>query len=198
MISVVVFDLGDVLCRFDPAARARALADASGWTVDAVYEHVWGSGRDARADAGELTEDEAFAIATLDGVLDRATTLDCWARAFVRDAEVLALVDRLAVRAALLTNNGPVLEGLFATHLAPIALRCAPIMLSWRLRATKPSLEVFDRAAARVGEPPQQLLLVDDQPRNAAGARAAGWDAVVFTGVGPLEEELSSRGLTSG
>jgi HAD superfamily hydrolase (TIGR01509 family) len=197
MTSTVVFDIGDVLCHFDPEARVRALATASDWTVDAVRDHVWGSGRDARADAGELTEDDAFAAAGLDGALDRAAVLSCWAQAFVRDAAVLALIDRLSVRAAVLTNNGPVLEGLFAGHLAPIALRCSPILLSWRLRATKPSREVFDRASVALGADPSELLLVDDQPRNVNGAKAAGWDGIVFTGVDALAAELRARNLTS-
>ena len=153
---------------------------------------------DVRADVGELTEDEAFTLAGIDGALDRSTVLSCWAQAFVRDAAVLAVVDRLAVPAAVLTNNGPVLEGLFAGVLAPIALRCSPILLSWRLQATKPSREVFDRASAAIGLAPSELLLVDDQPRNVEGAQTAGWDGIVFAGVDALAAELRARDLTSG
>lgn len=198
MIATVVFDLGGVLCRFDPEARVRALADASGWSVDAVRTHVWGSGRDAEADRGDLTREAAFALASLDGALDEPAVLACWKAAFAPDPEVLALVDRVVVPAALLTNNGPVVEALFADHLAPVAARCSPVMLSWRLGATKPSREVYDRAAATLARAPEELVMVDDTRRNVDGALAAGWDAVHFTGPDRLAAELADRGVTAG
>jgi HAD superfamily hydrolase (TIGR01509 family) len=196
--SAVIFDLGGVLCRFDPDARVRALADASGWSVEHVRAHVWGSGRDADADEGRLTVDEAFALGSLDGALDHDTVITCWQVAFEPAPDVLELVDQVAVRRALLTNNGPIVEALFAGRLAPVAQRCDPVMLSWRLGASKPSREVFDRAAARMGIRGSELLMVDDNARNVDGARAAGWDAVQFTTAATLASELDARGLTAG
>ena len=198
MIATVVFDLGGVLCRFDPEARVRALAAASGWSSDAVRAHVWGSGRDADADSGRLTVAEAFALASLDGALDVATVLACWRAAFAPDADVLAIAERVSVPRAVLTNNGPVVEALFSDQLAPVAERCSPVMLSWRLGATKPSREVYDRAAARLERSPDELLMVDDTTRNVDGARAAGWDAIEFAGADELAGEMRARGLTAG
>jgi HAD superfamily hydrolase (TIGR01509 family) len=193
--SAVVFDLGGVLCRFDPDARLRSLSDASGWSTDRVFEHVWGSGRDADADAGRLTADAAFALGSLDGVLDHDQVTKCWQAAFEPAPDVLELVDRVAVRCGLLTNNGPIVEELFAGWLAPVARRCDPVMLSWRLGASKPSREAFDRAAQRMRIPGAELLMVDDNTRNVDGARAAGWEAVQFTTVDALAGELARRGL---
>ena len=82
MTSAVVFDLGGVLCRFDPDARLHCLADASGWSTDRVRQHVWGSGRDAEADTGRLSVEQAFALASLDGQIDRDTVIMCWEAAF--------------------------------------------------------------------------------------------------------------------
>jgi HAD superfamily hydrolase (TIGR01509 family) len=198
MTTTVVFDLGGVLCRFDPGARIHALAEASGLPDAVVRDEIWGSGRDAASDRGELTEDEAFALASLDGRLDRATILRCWARAFAPNEEVLAIADRLPERPALLTNNGAVVEALFAGVLAPVAERCAPVLLSWRLRATKPSREVFDRAAVACSRRADELVMVDDAERNVVGARAAGWDSIRFTDAPTLAAELRARGVTSG
>ncbi len=198
MITTVVFDLGGVLCRFDPEARIRALAAASGWSVDSVRDHVWGSGRDAEADRGALSRNAAFALASLEGALDEPAVLECWKAAFAPDGDVLALVDRVLVPAALLTNNGPVVEALFVDHLAAVAARCSPVMLSWRLGATKPSREVYDRAAATLARAPDELVMVDDTRRNVDGALAAGWDAIHFTGPGRLAAELGARGVTAG
>ena len=193
MTSVVVLDLGGVLCRFDQEARIRALAAASGWSADRIREYVWGSGRDAAADSGQLSVDEAFALGSLDGALDRATVIRSWEAAFAPDRDVLDLVDQVTVRRALLTNNGPIVEELFAGWLAPIASRCEPVMLSWRLRATKPSREAYVRAADWIGAPASELFFVDDSMRNVEGACAAGWDAVQFTTTDALKIELGRR-----
>jgi putative hydrolase of the HAD superfamily len=196
VIDVVVFDLGGVLCRFDPDARVAALAAAAGLPPAEVQARIWGSGLDAAADRGELDEAEAFAVASLDGRLDRATVVRCWATAFAPDDAVLAQVDRVSVRRALLTNNGPLLEPLFDGVLAPVAARLDPLMPSWRLGATKPSPAVYERAAERCAA--GGLLLVDDNADNVAGAIAAGWDAVRFTGPAALARELDARGVTAG
>src|SRR4051812_5373444 len=195
MTSVVVFDLGGVLCRFDPEARIRALAAASGWSAERIREHVWRSGRDADADAGRLGVEEAFALASLDGAVDHDTVVRSWEAAFSPDESVLALVDRVLARCAVLTNNGPVVEELFTGRLELIARRCDPVLLSWRLGATKPSLSAYERAAERIGAAAPELFFVDDSSRNVDGARAAGWDAMRFTTADALERELSTRDL---
>ena len=198
MTSVVVFDLGGVLCRFDPSARLRAFAAVSGWTVDAVHERIWGAGRDVATDTGALSDDEVFELASLGGRLDHAAVLDCWAAGFTPDDEVLDVVDRVTARRALLTNNGPVVEEMMHGVLAPVADRCDPVLLSYHLGAVKPSRSIFDRAAEQCSAAPDELLLVDDSPSNVDGARAAGWDAIRFDGVPELTTELTARGLTAG
>ncbi len=198
MTDVVVFDLGGVLCRFHPEARRAAFAAASGWSPEAVEDRIWGGGRELATDSGALTEDEVFDLASLDGRLDRATVLACWGAGFAIDDEVVTIVDRVRTRRALLTNNGPVVAHLFRDALAPLAARCEPVMLSAELGAVKPTREAFDRAAERCGVRPGQLLLVDDSIGNVEGARAAGWEAILFEDAAVLARELDARGVTSG
>lgn len=68
-------------------------------------------------------------------------------------------------------------------------------LVSWDTGLRKPDPRAYRRGAARLGHAPGSLLLVDDQPRNADGARAEGWDAVGFEGAGPLREALTARGI---
>lgn len=50
------------------------------------------------------------------------------------------------------------------------------------LGAKKPDRAFFALAAAAVGVPAEQLVLVDDTAANVAAARAAGWQAAPWTG----------------
>ncbi|WP_346538212.1 HAD family phosphatase [Micromonospora sp. DPT] len=71
------------------------------------------------------------------------------------------------------------------------------VVMSFEVGHRKPDPEIFHLAAARAGVPAGECLLVDDLPENCAGARAAGWQAVEFTGtdeaVALLEPVIARR-----
>ncbi|MFD6390503.1 HAD-IA family hydrolase [Nocardia sp. NPDC060259] len=54
------------------------------------------------------------------------------------------------------------------------------VVNSAQVGCRKPDREIFDLAAERAGIAPDRCILVDDLPQNCAGARAAGWRAVLF------------------
>ena len=68
-------------------------------------------------------------------------------------------------------------------------------VFSARVKAIKPEREIFDIAARRFGVPPAELLFFDDHPPNVDAARAAGWQAEVFTTADHAAELLRQRGL---
>ena len=60
---------------------------------------------------------------------------------------------------------------------------------------SEPDIAFFAAVARRSGTPPPSALLIDDTPANVEGARAAGWQALCFTGPAALREELARRGV---
>jgi putative hydrolase of the HAD superfamily len=56
------------------------------------------------------------------------------------------------------------------------------VALSFEVGARKPAPRMFALAAERAGLPAERCVLVDDLDHNCAGAEAAGWQAVHFTG----------------
>jgi HAD superfamily hydrolase (TIGR01549 family) len=67
--------------------------------------------------------------------------------------------------------------------------------LSFEIGAMKPSAAIFCRAAALAGCRPEEIFYTDDIAGNAAGARSAGLDAVVYTSTADLVKELRARGV---
>jgi len=59
----------------------------------------------------------------------------------------------------------------------------------------KPDPAFFRLAADRCGLAPERTVFIDDVQANVDSARALGFDAVRFTGAGPLRAELEARGL---
>lgn len=62
----------------------------------------------------------------------------------------------------------------------------------------KPDPRAFLGAAASLGVPAADCLLIDDRPGNCAAARAAGLEALRFTSSEELGPELARRGLLAG
>lgn len=61
------------------------------------------------------------------------------------------------------------------------------------LGCRKPDAAFFATIEARTGFAPAELLLIDDQAPNVAGALAAGWSAVLWTGEARLADLLRDK-----
>ena len=63
------------------------------------------------------------------------------------------------------------------------------------LGCAKPDPAFFNAVAERTGYAPAELLLIDDRSDNVEGARAAGWNGVLWTGGARLAEVLAPFGV---
>ncbi|GHB11945.1 HAD family hydrolase [Streptomyces chryseus] len=66
------------------------------------------------------------------------------------------------------------------------------VLLSFEAGHRKPSPAMFALAAERAGVPAGRCVLVDDLAHNCAGAEAAGWTAIHFTGTAEAVERLDA------
>lgn len=90
--ELVLFDLGGVLCRFEPDRRAAELAAAIGVTEDEIHALVFASGFDQECDLGIHSETailERFRRLGFPG--DRDELRRAWAKAFIPDRAVIDL-----------------------------------------------------------------------------------------------------------
>ena len=67
-------------------------------------------------------------------------------------------------------------------------------VFSGRERLIKPEAEIFEFAAARFGQPPANLVFLDDHLPNVQAARTLGWQALHFSSAAQAEAELRERG----
>jgi putative hydrolase of the HAD superfamily len=202
MISTLLFDLGGVVCRYDPSERLALLGADSGLDPDEVHRRVWASSLSSDFELGRYTTQEWFQLVreTLGLRMDDARLLGVILTALTIDPDVLAIVDRLRtrVRTAMLTDNPPLLLEVLPTHFPEIAPRFDPFLISCELGLLKPSREIFEAALARLGEAPEAVLFVDDMEANVLGARACGIEAVQFTSASALRADLVCYGVLDG
>jgi putative hydrolase of the HAD superfamily len=200
--SLVLFDLGGVVCRFVPERRLQLLASAAGKPPEEVHELLWGSGFSRRCDRGEFRGAEMHERAC--ELLGWAASYDdfrrTWASAFEPDPDVLALVD--AVRrdhaTGLLTDNPPVLEDALRHELREVGLRFDFRFFSCELHSAKPAPAVFHAALHRARRRPGEVLFIDDSRENVEAAALLGISALRFTSARALEADLVRLRVMSG
>jgi glucose-1-phosphatase len=199
-IALVLFDMNDVLCRYDRAIRIAGLAAIAGREPETIEAAIWGSGYEDSADAGTLGADDY--LGGFGERLGHPLTLGDWVATLrasmtpLPAALALALEVGRMVRIAALTNN----NFLVAREIAAIFPAIPPIFgnafhVSAEFGARKPDPEVYRRCVAQLGTSAAATLFVDDSPANVAGAEVAGLLAHRHTTVEALADLLQRYGL---
>lgn len=199
-ISLALFDMHDVLCRYDRKLRLQDLSRMSGKPAEAIYAAIWESGFENDADSGKF--DAQTYLAGFGARLGYPITLQEWIAnrklATIPMPEILAILARVQARAkvAVLTNN----HTLVREHLNEIfpelyALCGDQSYVSAQFGAAKPDPEVYRSCVAVAGAVPPETLFIDDSRKNVDGARTAGLHGHLFTDAAALTAALRQYGL---
>ena len=196
-LDLVIFDMDQVLCRYDRPLRLRRLARLSSRTPEEIFAAVWESGFEADAESGGMDAD-AYLVGFGERIgypLSRSQWVEARRMAMTPFADMLELVARIKphVRVAVLTNNGFLTKETIAELFPELpALFAANLMVSAEFGARKPDPEVYRRLVAKIGVAPQAALMIDDDAGNVAGAEAAHLHGHLFEGVAGLMRRLAS------
>ena len=195
---IVVFDIGNVLVRWNPRNLFRKVFDDEA--------------RMERFLAAALAMD--FIVMT-DIVKDFSRAVAERAKAFPEFAEQLHLFDARWIE----TIGGPIEENValmrrlkragrpvyglsnFASVKFALARKMFDFLnefdecvISGDVGVVKPDPRIFEILFERVGRPPGELLFIDDQIANVRAAEALGMAAIQFRPGVDLESELAARG----
>ncbi len=197
-MSVVVFDIGNVLVQWDPRPAFRHIFSTDS-EIDAFLERTDFFARNLRADRGER-------FGTLAGEIpdprDRAAFRDYVDRYAMTVRDPIEGTWRLLER---LRRRGHEIHAItnWSAETWPIGLTLHPrlqeafgiTIVSGKVGLTKPDRRIFDLFCHRAGLRHGDCLFIDDSAANVDGARAAGLDAHCFTTPEALEADLVQREL---
>jgi HAD superfamily hydrolase (TIGR01509 family) len=200
---LVLFDMDDVLCRYEVEARIAALASRAGCTPDHVRREIWESGFIEAGDRGEYSADAYLREfgKRLGAELSRDQWLSARRLAMPPNADVLDLVRRVRAeaRVGILTNNDLIVAGAIPELFPALPELFGPaILVSAMLGRSKPDPACFLAACERLGAAPSSTFFTDDKAENVEGAQAAGLAGHVFQGAQGLEQALREWGLRLG
>jgi 2-haloacid dehalogenase len=199
-VEAVVFDLGNVLIRWDPhPAIARGVGaeeatrflgaedfDFLAWNHLQDAGRDWTAAEDAVAHSHPHWHEHALAY-----------------RAHFGESLVGAVDDNVAVLRDLHAAGVPLVALTnWSADLFPQALDrfdflalFDDIVVSGAEGVAKPDPAVFAVLRERVGRPLERCVFIDDSTANVAAAAAAGLDAIRFDGRTSLRSQLRERGL---
>ena len=200
----IVFDWAGVLFHWQPRQLLRrtlpqhAVDEASAARLEAAIFEGYG-GDWADFDRGLLAEPELVQrIAERTGLPPDAVraVVDAVPTELQPMPASVALLRRLHAQGRhlhFLSNMpAPYAEHLERTH---DFLRCFQSgVVSARVQQIKPEPAIFDTSARLFGAAPEELLFIDDVMVNVQAARAAGWQALHFTDVAAVEQQLRDSG----
>ena len=177
--EAVIFDMDDVLCRYDLGRRLRALARITGQMPRDIRAAIWDSGFEDVADTGgypdpddylrEFGQRLGFPITRAQWVEARRESMQPW-------PDMLALAKSIGaqVRIAIYSNNGPLTKAALPELFPACAEVFAEHYQSFEFGMKKPDPKSFAKLMERMGTSPDTCWFVDDKKSNVTGARMAG------------------------
>lgn len=197
------FDLGNVLLNFSHRQAAEQMAAVSGVSPEKVWQVVFESGLEHRFGSGAVN-DRQYYEQFCEGVgakPDYDALFRAGSEIFEINAPVIPLLAQLRAagnRMGILSNtSGPHWQYCSRGRYGIIGTMFEKFVLSYEIGACKPDARIYHAAAEMAGVAPEEIFFADDIPAHVAAAQEAGWDAVPYTTVPALANELRKRGVRS-
>lgn len=197
---VVVFDLGNVLIRWDRRLLFGQLIDDEeelDWFLDEVFTLE----ANQELDRGTpLPDVVANVIASHPSYRETLTALltrwpETLGGAIEGSQRVLEELFERNVRCIALSNWGADTFAMIEDEYQSI-FRCFEAMvISGREGLVKPGAAIFELMCDRHQFSPEQAVFIDDSPANIATSLALGFDGLLFTSPAVLREQLRERKL---
>jgi 2-haloacid dehalogenase len=199
MVEAVVFDVGRVLFEWDLRhlfAKLITDRDELEWFIGNVVTPEWHYDHDK----GRMLAD------TIPERIDLFPEHEPLIRAFAARfqetipgpvpgcLELVEALDGRGVPLYAITNFSADFWPPFRAS-QPVFDRFRDIVVSGIEKLHKPDPAIYALAAERFGYAPAQMLFVDDNAENVAGALACGWQAHLFRDAATLAAELRARRL---
>ncbi|WP_224545824.1 HAD family hydrolase [Mesorhizobium sp. CA16] len=200
-IRHIVFDIGKVLIHYDPDIPfSRLIPDAEErrWFFDNVCTSAW----NIEQDRGRTWEEaEAALIAEHP---DHAENIRNFRRHW-HDMVPHAYDDSVALLEGLIDDGRDVTlltnwaSDTFREARArfPFLEKPRGITVSGDIGLIKPDRAIYDYHVASFGLDPAASLFIDDSQKNVDGAKAASWQAVLFTDAETLKADLERLGIAA-
>ena len=197
-ITLVAFDLGNVLCDVDEETASKQLSKLCDKRWEDVHEIVFGQDEKQKFEraTGAFDEHAVRAIAALgiDMPLDEFTQI--YDSVLIPSESMFPLVARIAEnhRIALVSNTSEP-HWKSAERFLPFSSDLDPVVVSCDVRSMKPEQAFYDSLLTKSNVRREEILFIDDLAVNIQAAQDFGMIGHQFTSQVTLEKALAELGV---
>ena len=191
--------MGKVLIPFDFSRGYLAMEKFCNYPAAEIPKRIASTDLVHRFETG-LVEPTDF-VEQLSRILDLRVSFDqfceIWSSIFLPDTlvpESLLAGIRERYRMLVLSNTNA-LHFAMVRRSYPMLRHFHDLVLSYEVKAMKPSPAIYHAAIERAGCRPEECFFTDDIPAYVEAARREGIDAVRFESCAQLERDLAARGI---
>ena len=200
-VKAFLFDLGNVLVKFDHMTAARKITEGTGASPEKLFEMFFESPLVVEHDTGRISTRQFYEeVLRHTGMkISYEQFLHVWNDIFVNDEEMGRLVGGLLKEypCFLISNtNRPHFE--YLRKLCPVLDRLNGWVLSYEVGHLKPHPAIYHRALDLMRLSPPDIFYVDDRDDLIQAANGMGFQTHRFGGYEGLAAELKSRGVLNG
>lgn len=193
----VIFDLGKVICPFDPRKPCRQLAENLQMESEDICRQIFFGEPETLFETGKIDGEEFTrqCNAIMGSDFGSEEFRQIWTDMFDVDREVIEIVDQLRTQhqVMLLSNTNPWHFEHCDTRFS-IRKHFDELVLSYEVGFMKPHARIFETALEKA-ETPGPALFIDDLERNVVAAAQLGITTLHYANVEQLKHWLRKQGV---
>ena len=197
MIKAIIFDFGNVICRFTNEIYLKKLSDLSGKTVDEIRKIIFENSNILKKfESGKINGQEFYRelskMCGIDVPYQELKTIYSKDK-FSRVEGIKKLIEKLRknYKVSLLSNTSE-WDWNYMIKSAPEILTFDTITKSYEAGAMKPSEIIFKDALKKLKLKPEECVYTDDILEYVEVAKSLGFKAFQFTDTKNFELDLKS------
>jgi putative hydrolase of the HAD superfamily len=198
-VSVIVFDLGNVLLPFNYEIvneRLNKIDDGLGERYQEKYHTHYSLHRNY--ENGTLTDEEFLdhIMEWTENKVDRETFCKYFSEIFTVNEKIASLLPRLKknYRVLLLSNTSNI-HRIYGWKHYSFLKHFEKLFLSYEVGANKPEKEIYQAVMDYTRLPAEEHIFIDDVKEYGDSAKKLGWDAIHFQSEDQCIQELKKRNI---
>ena len=197
--SAIVFDLGQVLLRFDYKYFVEKVNRYKAGIGERFLEHYKNNYEIHRDFEKGLISEKYFIsrmLEFLDHTIDEETFCKYWSDIFSFNDDVIALLPLLKKKYKLyLISNTNSIHKKYGYQNYEFLKLFDKLILSHEVKFIKPEKEIYLEVQKVSGFPSEEHIFVDDILEYVDAAKSLGWDGIQFVGYEDLVMNLKKRNI---
>jgi putative hydrolase of the HAD superfamily len=200
-IKTIVFDFGKVIGFFDHELVYEKLAPLAGVSGETVRSVLFDAQLEVEYESGRMTTTDLLRHVreTCGFRCPDEELIAGYADMFWPNQPVCDLVPRLTprYRLLLLSNTNEMHANQFRRQFADTLRHFDALVLSHEVGWRKPAPDIYTHCQRLAECEPAECVFIDDLPRNIDGARACGWEGIIYRDLDDLRQRLTDLGVAN-